>query len=79
MGGSDFFKMVETIVVLFVTVAIVALIVSPKATSSSIIQSAASGIGNDLGVAESPVTGATYSINLSYPNESPWSSSPYFG
>lgn len=79
MGGNDFFKMVETIVVLIVTVAIVALIVSPKATTSSVIQASGSALGNSLGVAESPVTGATYSINLSYPNESPWSHSPFYG
>lgn len=79
MGGSDFFKMVETIIFLFVVVAITALIISPKAQTASVIQASASGIGNDLGVAESPVTGATYQINLSYPNESPWSGSPFYG
>lgn len=77
--GGDFFRLVSTIVALIVTVAIVALLVSPKATTSSVIQASGSALGNDLGVAESPVTGSTYQINLSYPSESPWSSSPYMG
>jgi len=76
---SEFFKFLETIAALIVAVAIVALLISPKATTSSVIQAAASGFGNNLGVAESPVTGATYSINLSYPSESPFSNSPYMG
>jgi len=76
---SEFFKFLETIAALIVAVAIVALLVSPKAKTSSVIQASASGFANNLGVAESPVTGATYSINLSYPSESPFSTSPYFG
>lgn len=76
---SDFFKLLSTIVALIVAVAIVALIVSPKAQTSSVIQSAASGLGNNLGVAEAPVTGANYTVNLSYPSESPWDNSPYTG
>ena len=77
--GDDVFRFFATVVTLIVAVAIVALLVSPKATTSSVIQAAASGLGNNLGVAESPVTGASYSINLSYPSESPWQSSPYVG
>jgi PRD1 phage membrane DNA delivery len=77
--GNDFFRLVETIVGLIVTVAIVALLVSPKATTAAVIQSSGSALGNTLGVAESPVTGSQYQINLSYPNESPWSASPYMG
>lgn len=80
---SEFTKLVTTIVGLIVAVAIVALLVSPKAQTASVIQASASGLGNTLGVAESPVTGATYSINLSYPSgssaESPWSGSPMIG
>ncbi len=76
---SDFFKFLETIAALIVAVAIVALLVSPKAKTSSVIQASASGFANNLGVAESPVTGATYQINLSYPQDSPFSNSPYMG
>jgi hypothetical protein len=76
---SDFFKLLSTIVALIVTVAIVALLVSPKAQTSSVIQASGSALGNNLGVAEAPVTGANYTVNLSYPSESPWDSSPYTG
>jgi PRD1 phage membrane DNA delivery len=76
---SSFFKFLETVVALIVAVAIVALLVSPKATTSNVIQASASGLANNLGVAESPVTGATYQIQLSYPNESPWQASPFMG
>jgi hypothetical protein len=77
--ASDFFRFLETVAALIVAVAIVALLVSPKAQTSQVIQASASGFGNDLAVAESPVTGASYQINLSYPNESPWDLSPHFG
>lgn len=76
---SDFFRFLETVVALIVAVAIVALLVSPKATTSQVIQASASGLANNLAVAESPVTGATYQIDLSYPQHSPWSQSPFFG
>ena len=76
---SDFFRFLETIAALIVAVAIVALLVSPKATTSQVIQASASGLANNLGVAESPVTGSTYSLNLSYPNASPWDNSPQIG
>ena len=66
--GRDFFSFVEAVVALFVVVAITALLISPKARTSQVIQASGSLIGNDLGVAESPVTGATYQIDLSYPN-----------
>lgn len=77
--GGDFFRLVETVAALIVTVAIVALIVSPKAQTPAVIQASGSAFGNSLGVAESPVTGAQYSINLSYPTDSPWAGSPYHG
>lgn len=59
---------IVTIAMGILGIAALALIVSPKAHTSEVIQASASGFGNALGVAESPVTGATYSINLSYPN-----------
>jgi hypothetical protein len=77
--ANDFFRFLETIAALIVAVAIVALIISPKARTTSVIQAAASGFGNNLGVAESPVTGASYTINLSYPQETPFTNSPFNG
>ena len=79
MMESEALKFLETIVALIVAVAIVALLISPKAKTAQVIQAAASGLGNNLGVAESPVTGAQYQINLSYPSSSPWDSSPFMG
>lgn len=76
---SDFFHLIGTIVALIVTVAIVALLLSPKSKTASVIQAAGSALGNNLGVAESPVTGEQYQITLAYPSDSPWSSSPYMG
>lgn len=58
-----------TIGTAIVGVAIVALLVSKKSQTPQVIQSAASGFGNVLGVAESPVTGAQYNIDLSYPGQ----------
>lgn len=75
----DFFSLIATIVGLIVAVAIVALLVSPKAVTANVIQASGSALGNNLAVAESPVTGATYNVNLSYPSSSPWDSSPYVG
>lgn len=75
--GDEFFKLVSTIVGLIVAVAIVALLVSPKAQTAGVIQSSGSALGNDLAVAEAPVTGASTPINLSYPSDNPWSSSPH--
>jgi len=77
--AGEVFRTIETIVALIVAVAIVALLVSPKARTSSVIQASASGLANNLGVAEAPVTGAAYQVNLSYPNESPWTASPFMG
>jgi len=74
---NDFFRFLETVVALIVAVAVIALLVSPKATTSQVIQASASGLANNLGVAESPVTGASYTVNLSYPTESPWDTSPH--
>lgn len=76
---SDFFKLISTIIALIVTVAIVALILSPKSKTASVIQAAGSALGNNLGVAEAPVTGANYQVTLAYPSDNPWASSPFMG
>jgi len=51
-----------------VGVAILALIISPKSKTSQVIQATASGFGNSLAVAMTPVTGESVTIDTSYPN-----------
>jgi PRD1 phage membrane DNA delivery len=60
---------IVTILSLIVGVAILSVLVSPKAQTSQVIQATASGFGNDLAVAMSPVTGAATNIVLTYPNQ----------
>jgi hypothetical protein len=66
---SPFFETITTIALAIVTLGMVAVVVSKKAQAPQVIQSAGSAFSNALGVAESPVTGAQYSINLSYPGQ----------
>lgn len=56
-----------TIATAIVGLAIVSVLVSKKAQTPAVIQASGSAFGNALAVAESPVTGATTNINLSYP------------
>jgi len=66
-------KLTEAVVTVFtaiIGVAILSVLVSPKAQTSSVIQSIASGFSNSLAVAQSPVTGNSVSINTSYPSSS---------
>jgi hypothetical protein len=68
-------KIVEAVVTIataIVGLAIIAVLVSKKAQTPAVIQAGGSAFSNALGVAESPVTGATYRIDLSYPNSSPF-------
>lgn len=58
-----------TIVTAIIGVAVLAVLVSPKATTAKVIQASASGIGNMLGVATAPVTGEKVNINTSYPSD----------
>lgn len=58
---------VVTIATAIVGLAIVAVLVSKRAQTPAVIQASGSAFSNALAVAESPVTGASYSINLSYP------------
>lgn len=64
----------NTITEMFVTIAtaivglgIVSVLVSKKSQTPAVIQASGSAFSNALGVAESPVTGSTYQIDLSYP------------
>ena len=57
------------IVGLIAAIAIVSVLVSRNAQTPQVIQSAGSALGNNVGVAVSPVTGQQYQIDLSYPGE----------
>jgi hypothetical protein len=58
---------VVTIAGLIVGVALLALIVSKKSNTAGVIQAAGTAFSSALGVAEAPVTGASYTPNLTYP------------
>jgi hypothetical protein len=75
--GHEFFSTLSGIVGLFVAVALTSVIVSKKAQTPQVIQATGSAIGNNLAVAEAPVTGANTPITLAYPSDSPFSGSPY--
>lgn len=64
---SGFMESVATIILAIIGLAIVAVIVSKKSNASGVIQASASGIGNLIGVAGAPVTGANVPIHLDYP------------
>jgi PRD1 phage membrane DNA delivery len=66
---SPFFETITTIALAIVTLGIVSVAVSKKAQTPQVIQAAGSAFSNALGVAESPVTGATYQIHLEYPGQ----------
>ena len=64
---NNFGEGLLTIAGLIAGVAIVSVLVSPKAKTSDVIQAAASGYANNIGEAISPVTGKGATPNLSYP------------
>lgn len=64
---DKFWETIVTVASGIIGVAIIALIVSRKSQTPAVIQASGSAFANDLGVAESPVTGLGYSINTSYP------------
>jgi hypothetical protein len=66
---SPFFETISTIALAIVTLGIVSVLVSKKAQTPQVIQSAGSAFSNAMAVAEAPVTGASMNINLSYPGE----------
>ena len=63
-------EMFVTIATAIIGLAIVSVLVSKKSQTPAVIQASGSAFSNALGVAESPVTGSTYQINLSYPDTS---------
>lgn len=64
---STFTEAAVTILTAIVALAVISVLVSRKAQTPQVIQSAGSAFSNALGIAEAPVTGANYSVNLSYP------------
>lgn len=61
---------IVTVLTGIIGVAILALLVSQKSNTSNVIQAAGSAFSNALGIAEAPVTGASYTPVLSYPGSS---------
>lgn len=55
-----------TIALMIGGIALAAVLVSRNANTSGVVRAAASGFGNDLAVAQSPVTGNPVNIDLSY-------------
>jgi hypothetical protein len=58
-----------TIGSLIIGIAALALILSPKANTTGVIQATASGFSNALGTAMSPVTGAQINYTTAYPQQ----------
>ena len=67
---STLTEMIVTIALGFMAVAALSVLVSKNANTANVIQASASGFGNVLDVAISPVTGATTAPNLAYPGGS---------
>jgi hypothetical protein len=57
-----------TVALAIVGLGMVSVLVSRKANTTGVIQAAASGLGNTMGAAMSPVTGDNLPISLAYPN-----------
>lgn len=75
---NSFLETITTISLAVVAVAIVSVIVSKKAQTPQVLQAGGSAFSNALAVAESPVTGATYHVDLSYPSQGLLGSMPDF-
>lgn len=59
---------VVTILAGITGVALLAVLVSKNSNTAGVIQAGASGYGNALSTALSPITGATTAANLAYPS-----------
>jgi hypothetical protein len=64
---STFMEAIVTILLAVVGLAIVATVVSRNANTPAVLQAGASGFGNLLAVAQSPVSGAHLAPVLAYP------------
>lgn len=60
---------IVTILLMIGGIALAAVLVSRNANTAGVIQAGASGFGNSLATAISPVTGAGVSPNLNYPSQ----------
>lgn len=72
---NAFWEGLITIVTAIIGLALIAVLVSNRANTASVVQAAASGLGNDIGVAISPVTGQKVSLSLGYPSDNSMSHS----
>lgn len=57
---DKFWESIVTVAVAIVGIAIIAVLVSQRANTAGVIQSATTGFGNDISAAVSPVTGGTF-------------------
>jgi hypothetical protein len=64
---NTFVEMIVTIATAIVGLAVVSVLVSKNAQTPAVIQASGSAFSNALGVAEAPVTGASYQLDLTYP------------
>jgi hypothetical protein len=64
---NTFTEALVTIATAIVGLGIVAVLVSRRSQTPQVIQASGSAFSNAMAVAESPVTGATYHVDLSYP------------
>ena len=60
---DQFWTSVVTIATAIVGIAIIAVLVSNRASTASVISAATSGFANDLTAAVAPVTGASATVN----------------
>ena len=61
---------VSTIILAIIGLAMVSVLVSKKANTMGVIQASASGLANNIAVAQSPVTGTQLNLSLGYPSAS---------
>lgn len=66
---NAFAEGIITIALAIVGLAVISTLVSKNANTSGVIQAGASGLGNAIGAAQAPVTGANISYSLGYPAE----------
>lgn len=64
---NQFTEGLVTIALAVVGLAVLSVLVSRNANTTGVIQASASGFGNVLGVAMSPVSGSSFTLDLSYP------------
>lgn len=68
--SDELIRSLTSIAVAIVGLAVLAVIVSKNANTTSVIQSASSGFNNAIATASAPVTGASVNPVLSYPGAS---------